>query len=166
VSEVAQHIDLLTGAWDKERFEAEFARVVSDAQRRREPLALVRIDVDNLQELNDLHGRDRMDGCLAWLAERIAAVADGRGPISRIGGDDFAVYFRECSLEDALRLSERLRRSVPTTLHASAFGDFRLTISVGVAVNKRGEPWGNLLEAAEQACLRAKQGGRDSVASR
>jgi diguanylate cyclase (GGDEF)-like protein len=166
MSQVARHIDLLTGAWDKERFEAEFARVVSDSQRRRLPLAVVRIDVDNMQELNDLHGRDRMDGCLAWLAERIAAVTDGRGPIARIGGDDFAVYLPGCSLEDALRLAERLRRSVPTTLHASAFGDFRLTVSVGVAVNKRGEPWGNLLDAAEQACLRAKQGGRDAVASR
>jgi PleD family two-component response regulator len=63
-------------------------------------------------------------------------------------------------------MAERLRRSVPTTLHASAFGDFRVTISVGVAVNRRGEPWGNLLDAAEQACVRAKQGGRDAVVSR
>jgi diguanylate cyclase (GGDEF)-like protein len=166
VSEVAQNIDLLTGAWNRERFEAEFARVVSDSQRRRLPLGLIRIDVDNLQELNDLHGKDRMDGCLAWLAERISAIVDGRGPISRIGGDDFAVFLTGCSLEDALRMAERLRRSVPTTLHASAFGDFRVTISVGVAVNRRGEPWGNLLDAAEQACVRAKQGGRDAVVSR
>jgi diguanylate cyclase (GGDEF)-like protein len=164
--EVARNVDLLTGAWNKERFESAFAEVCSRAQRDREPLALIRIDVDNMQEMNDMHGRDRMDGCLAWLAEKVSAIGDGRGPIGRLGGDDFALYMRNCSLEDALHLAERLRRAVPTTLHASAFGDFRLTVSVGVAVNKRGEPWGNLLEAAEQACIRAKQGGRDAVASR
>lgn len=165
-SEVALNIDLLTGAWNRERFESEFAPLVSEAQRHRKLLALVRIDVDNLQELNDIHGRDRMDGCLAWLAEKISAVCDGRGPIARLGGDDFAVYLKDCTLEEALRLSERIRRAVPMTLHASAFGDFRLTVSVGVAVNKRGEPWGNLLDAAEQACIRAKQGGRDAVVGR
>jgi diguanylate cyclase (GGDEF)-like protein len=160
------HIDLLTGAWDKEQFEARFARACSEAQRARESLALVRIDVDNMSELNDLHGRDKMDAALAWLAEKVSQLADGRGPIGRLGGDDFALFLRDCTLEEALRLAERIRRTVPTTLHASAFGDFRLTVSVGVAVNKRGEPWGNLLEAAEQACIRAKQGGRDAVVSR
>jgi diguanylate cyclase (GGDEF)-like protein len=165
-SEVARDIDLLTGAWNKDRFESEFARVVSDAQRHRRLLALVRIDVDNMQELNDTHGWDRMDGCLAWLAEKISSVCDGRGPIARLGDDDFAVYLKDCTLEEAQRLAERLRRAVPMTLHASAFGDFRLTVSVGVAANKRGEPWGNLLDAAEQACVRAKQGGRDVVVSR
>jgi diguanylate cyclase len=164
--EVASNIDLLTGAWNKERFEGEFARVVSEAQRHRRLLGLIRIDVDNLQELNDIHGRDRMDGCLAWLAEKISNVCDGRGPIARLGGDDFAVYIKDSTLEEAQRLAERLRRAVPMTLHASAFGDFRLTVSVGVAANKRGEPWGNFLEAAEQACVRAKQGGRDAVVSR
>jgi len=163
---VSKDVDLLTGAWSKQRFESEFAQVCSSAQRAREELALIRIDVDNMQELNDQHGRDRMDGCLAWLAERISAMGDGRGPIGRLGGDDFAVYLRDCSLEDAVRLAERIRRAIPATLHASAFGDFRVTVSVGVAVNKRGEPWGNLLDAAEQACIRAKQGGRDAVASR
>jgi len=166
VSDVASHVDLLTGAWDKSRFESEFARAVSGAQKRREPLALIRVDIDEMQELNDLHGRDRMDGCLAWLAERISTLSDGRGPIGRIGGDDFAVFLRDCTLDDALKLAERIRRTVPTTLHASAFGDFRLTVSVGVATHKRGEPWGNLLDAAEQACIRAKQGGRDAVVRR
>jgi PleD family two-component response regulator len=55
---------------------------------------------------------------------------------------------------------------VAATPHASRFGDYYLTVSVGVATLRRGEPWGNLIEAAERACLKAKQGGRDTVVSR
>ena len=41
-----------------------------------------------------------------------------------------------------------------------------LTVSVGVAGLKRNEPWGNLFEAAEDACRKAKQGGRDRTVHR
>src|ERR1019366_5228985 len=109
---VARQIDLLTGAWKRERFEAEFARVVSESQRARTPLSVILMDVDNLQELNDLHGRDAMDTCLGWLAAKISTLLDGAGPIGRIGGDDFAVYLR-CPIEQARRYALQLRQAVP-----------------------------------------------------
>jgi diguanylate cyclase len=164
--ELATQVDLLTGAWKRERFEEQLARAVTDARRSQRVLSMIYIDVDELQEHNDVHGRDSLDGALSWLAAKISQVIDGAGPIGRIGDDEFAVFLPNVSLEHALRLAERLRRTVPMTLHASAFGDYRLTVCVGVASLRRSEPWGNLAEAAEDACRRAKQGGRDGVARR
>lgn len=165
MSDFAPYLDLLTGAWNKERFESELARRVVAAQRAAAPLALLRIDIDNLEEHNELHGKASLDQAISWLAAKVAEVVDGQGPIGRVGGDDFAVLLA-CPLDAALRIAERLRRLVPRTLHSSAFGDYRLTVSVGVAMLRRGEPWGNLFDAAERACLNAKQGGRDMVALR
>jgi diguanylate cyclase (GGDEF)-like protein len=166
VSRVAPYIDLLTGAWKKDYFELRLARAVSQAQRSRLPLALVHLDVDELQEHNDLHGQPKLDQALGWLAAQLSAVVDGRGPIARLAGGAFAVYLRSCSRSSALHLAERIRGAVARAVHHSELGNYRLTISVGIATLRRGEPWGNFVEAAEEACRKAKQGGRDGVACR
>ncbi|HEX9508574.1 MAG TPA: GGDEF domain-containing protein [Myxococcales bacterium] len=166
MTDVAHYIDLLTGAWKKEYFELQLARAVARAQRLRDPLSLVLVDVDQLQEHNDVHGATQLDDSIGWLATKIAEVVDGRGPIGRSGGGSFGTYLPTFTEDRALRLAQRLRRTVAATPHASPFGDYHLTVSVGVATLRRGEPWGNLIEAAERACLKAKQGGRDTVVSR
>ncbi len=164
--ELAREVDLLTGAWKRERFEVELSKAVSETRKAQRPLALLWIDIDDLQEHNDLQGLETLDVALGWLAERLSDIIDGQGPICRVGGDEFGVFVRNCSAERALRLANRIRKTVPGTAHRSPTGEFRLTVSVGVAVLRRGEPWGNLVEAAQNACHRAKQGGRDAVVSR
>lgn len=166
MNELAPQIDLLTAAWKRRYFEVQLARSVSEAQRLRHQLALIHVDADDMQEHNDVHGQDAVDGAISWLAAKIGDIVDGRGPIGRLSGGAFATYLPSFTLDRAVRIAERIRRAVPQTAHASAFGDYRLTISVGVAALRRGEPWGNLLEAAEIACRKAKQGGRDGVVHR
>ncbi len=166
MSDVAAYTDLLTGAWKKEYFELQLARAVARAQRLRDSLSLVLVDVDQLQEHNDVHGANQLDDSIGWLATKISEVVDGKGPIGRLGGGSFAVYLPDFGQDRALRLAQRLRRAVASACHSSSFGEYRLTISLGVATLKRGEPWGNLIEAAERACLKAKQGGRDTVVLR
>lgn len=164
--EVALFLDLLTGAFRREHFEAELSRAVSASRKKMRPLSVLWIDVDDLTEHNDLHGRNATDTALGWLASKLGQTVDGRGPIGRVSGGAFAVFLDGVGPDEAVALSDRLRRTIPRTLHSSAFGDFRLTVSVGVAVLRSQEPWGNLLDAAEAACTRAKQGGRDAVVSR
>ena len=162
----APDTDLLTGAWTRQRFEAELARAVSQANRARSPLALLRVDVDDTQELNDLHGWEALDGALGRLAEVLSQVVDGRGQIARVGGDEFAVILPQCTREVAVRTANAVLDALRLKSHPCADGQFQLTASAGVATARPGEPWGNLVEAAESACVRAKQGGRNAVASR
>ncbi len=65
-----------------------------------------------------------------------------------------------------VRLAEGVRRRLAARRFHSETGDFQLTVSVGVAGLRPGEPYGNLLEAAEAACVQAKQAGRDRVVVR
>ena len=166
MTDVAPQVDLLTGAYQRGRFEDELSQAVSRAKRTGTPLSLLHVDIDELQEHNDLHGRDALDQAVSWLASKVSAVVDGRGPIGRIGGDELAVLMLGVGIEKAAELAETLRRLVPKTLHASSFGDYRLTVSVGVVAMRPEELSGNLLEAAEDACRRAKQGGRNAVCRR
>jgi diguanylate cyclase (GGDEF)-like protein len=164
--EFAPWVDLHTGAYVRTHFEGLLADAVRRAHRERTPLVLLRLDVDDLQEHNDLHGQGSLDTSLSWLAVKVSQVVNGRGPLGRLGGDDFVLLLAGVPLPDALRMAEEVRRAAARTLHASPFGDYRLTLSVGVAALRPSEPWGNLLDAAERALVRAKQAGRDTVALR
>jgi diguanylate cyclase (GGDEF)-like protein len=165
MTDFAPHIDLLTGAFKRGHFERLLTQLVSHTRKGGGVMSLIYFDVDECHELNDVHGRARVDAALAWVASMISQTLDGLGPIGRVGGDEFAVALK-VPVEHAMRLAQRLRQAVSRELHASAFGDFRLTVSAGVVALRPKELPGNLLEAGEEACTRAKQQGRDAVAMR
>lgn len=165
-AELAAGMDVATGALGKSAFEAELARAVSEARKHHEPLSLVYLDVDDFQEHFDRHGDESLQPVLGWLAEQVVEAFGGVGPIGRMGPDAFAALLPGVDRARAYRLAEVLRYRVGAAVHEAPSGPFVWTVSLGVAGLKRNEPWGNLLEAAESACQRAKQGGRDRTVHR
>lgn len=159
-------IDLLTGALGRRLFESELAQSVARARAASQPLALLYLDVDELLELNDLHGEERVNPALASLAELICEVSGGVGPLGRVAGGAFALILPRVGPSRALGVAEAIRLRASEVEHAAVEGSFHLTLSVGIAPLRPGEPWGNLLEAAEEACRRAKVAGRNRVAMR
>lgn len=153
-------IDAHTGAYLKGHFELLVEQHVRAAKKKRAPLTLLWVDVDELTEANDTSGREAVDAALAVLVQRLSEVLDGRGPIGRVRGGAFAALLPGLKLEGAMALAERVRAA-----QAAARAKPALRVSCGVAAYQPSEPWGNLLEAAEAACTRAKQSGRDAVAS-
>ena len=159
-------VDLLTGAYGRPTFERELARIVSSSRQDGTPLALLYVDVDDFQEHWDTKGQAAADGLLAELAGLIAQSTGGLGPLGRLDTDAFAALLPEVDLGRACQLAEGVRHRVGMHAFHDDGGFIHVTVSVGVAGLRQNEPWGNLLDAAEAACVRAKQGGRDRIARR
>jgi len=142
---------------------------------------LAMVDIDFFKKFNDRHGHDVGDQVLRMVAARLSAVRGG-GRAFRYGGEEFALLFPGCSVEETLPVLERLREDVelsefslrgrfrprkkptrPRTKKTAA-GKLRVTVSIGAA--ERGgalkEP-GQVLKAADQALYRAKKRGRNQV---
>jgi diguanylate cyclase (GGDEF)-like protein len=130
------------------------------AKKDRAPLCLLWVDVDEATEANDAHGREQVDLALAELAQRMSRVLDGKCPIGRMQGQAFAALLPGAQLPEAMRLAEALRAA-----QAAPGPGVALKVSCGVAAFNADQPFGNLLHAAESACTRAKQAGRDAVAT-
>jgi diguanylate cyclase (GGDEF)-like protein len=165
-ADLAVGVDVATGAFTRARFESELAKAVSECRRTHAPISVIYVDADDFTEHRDMHGEERATELLSWLAQRLSIVVDGRGPLGRVDEDAFAVCLPKIALTEACALGEKIRAHVSTTRHKGDSGAFRVTVSAGVAALRRNEPWGNLLEAAESACRKAKQGGRDRTARR
>ena len=77
-------------------------------------VVLLVADVDNLKPTNDTWGHAAGDLVLAATGRRLMAPVSGRVPlVGRIGGDEFAVLYRNPDPRDLHGLADRLGEPVP-----------------------------------------------------
>jgi len=154
--------DALTGLYNRRHFfelaQAEFER----ARRHHLALSVLMIDIDHFKHINDSCGHLTGDQTLQAVARLCQQMLREHDVLGRYGGEEFAVLLPETRLDGALDSAERLRTHVHQVRHELACLPFAPTISVGVANLSEDTPsLETLLDRADQALYRAKQGGRN-----
>lgn len=125
--------------------------------------ALLVGDIDRLRTVNQLMGMQAGDEVLVRVAETLVATAPG-ADIFRLGGDSFAVLIEDSTSEDALRIGRGLCEAVANLPLQWAERKLAVTASFGLVLFESGnEHPMELLRRAEDACLTAKQAGRNTV---
>ncbi len=149
--------DGLTGLANRRVFEDVLAREVARSRRTGEPLSLVVFDVDHFKRVNDTYGHQAGDDVLRRVAQVLAGAARDVDLVARYGGEEFTVILPDCSLDDAVRVAERMRSGLPVDPHLAG-----VTLSAGVAcmpINAGDEE--ALIAAADEAMYTSKRSGRD-----
>lgn len=145
--------------------------------------AVAMVDVDNFKRLNDSYGHDTGDQVLRMVAARLSKVSGG-GRTFRYGGEEFAILFPRMTVDDTLLFLEVTRQEIEDARFKLRAADrpkktpkepkrtgrrgkrISVTVSMGVAepTKKNWTPL-EVIEAADQALYRAKQGGRNRIES-
>ena len=128
------------------------------------PFCLVRIDLDCFKSVNDTAGHAAGDLLLVGVAGALSRVTRGADVAARIGGDEFALLLRACSIEDAIRACERVQERIADVRVSLTSGEIRTTASFGIAQAQHGEETAATLAAADAALYDAKHAGRDRIA--
>ncbi|WP_134724699.1 diguanylate cyclase [Paracoccus luteus] len=133
-------------------------------------VAVALMDIDRFKTVNDRHGHAAGDAVLAAVAERLRAELPAPGFVARMGGEEFLAVIPGADTDTAAELAQRMRRAVgqqAMPLPAlTGGGSLRITLSAGVAstVGKAvSTDAAELLERADKALRRAKDGGRDRL---
>jgi hypothetical protein len=79
--------DHLTGLANRALFRDALERALGRAERSREPLALIFIDIDRFKAINDTLGHATGDKVLRSVADRLGSVTRRGDTVGRIGGD-------------------------------------------------------------------------------
>jgi diguanylate cyclase (GGDEF)-like protein len=152
--------DPLTGVANRRALDERLEQAIDEAVDTGRDLAVLLCDVDNLKELNDEHGHEAGDACLARVAATLAFVVgdDPDALVARVGGDEFCVLMVGRTADDARKLGETVLGELVKGSGA------RLTVSCGVASLGLGaRRGGDLLRAADAAQYTAKRSGRSRV---
>jgi diguanylate cyclase (GGDEF)-like protein len=155
---------LNAGTWQREAT-AEFYRAV----RSDTPLALIMVDIDHFDSVNETAGLDAGDQVLQGIARTLTENLQGSGLVGRFGGEQFAILLPQTEETQARRIAERLRDHVagePIAIQDGSHAGFvfRLTISIGIAILDRSRrALAELIGAADGALSEAKATGRNKV---
>jgi len=160
----AEH-DTLTGLPNRRAFEAEFARLSAEAGASGKPLSLAFCDIDHFKQVNDSHGHDAGDRVLRLIAQVLARRSNDSCHVSRHGGEEFVLLFRDLTPGEAKVRLDAAREDLAdrSLLNRDTHQPFgRITFSAGVARVDADNPRA-ALKAADDALYRAKQAGRNRV---
>jgi two-component system cell cycle response regulator len=159
--------DPLTGLWNHGELLRILDRELSRANRARQSLSLLMVDLDHFKQVNDKYGHLVGDEVLAEVSRRLLASVRGYDVVGRCGGEEFIVVVPGVERSVATSLAERIVTHLRDRLFETSAGPVRVTTSVGVASSSSGRRLDamDLIRAADVALYRAKQNGRNRAES-
>ncbi|HVY79404.1 MAG TPA: DUF484 family protein [Steroidobacteraceae bacterium] len=163
--------DFLTGFHNRRYLNARLREELARAQRFRQPIACLMIDVDHFKRVNDQYGHLAGDTLLREAARRIDSQMRVSDIGARFGGDEFAIILPQGGLQDGERVAQRMLDAVRgTPLQIDAERAEQMSLSIGVAVAEPSPETRDfkliaerLMAEADAALYRAKTGGRGRV---
>jgi diguanylate cyclase (GGDEF)-like protein len=158
--------DPLTGLGNRRHFFRKAEELLALARRHERPCSLLMVDLDYFKRINDVYGHGGGDAALCAAGRCLEATLREIDVIARFGGEELAAFLPETDLVGGCAVAERFRAALEA-LHVEHEGaTIRVTASIGVASWHRSESGIQpALDRADAALYRAKQSGRNRVAS-
>lgn len=162
--------DGLTLVANRRMFDEVMEREWNRAMRHKQPVSLIMADIDMFKSYNDLYGHMAGDECLRKVAQAISDSAQrGSDLVARYGGEEFAVILPNTDEAAAREIAEKIRDAVEklNIPHDGNVMARHITISLGTStrVPPQTNDFIGLMQSADKALYRAKESGRNSVAS-
>jgi diguanylate cyclase (GGDEF)-like protein len=158
--------------------------------RLKPPYAVAVVDIDHFKSINDRYGHDTGDHVLRLVSSKLARVGGG-GEAFRVGGEEFTILFPNKNIAAVTDYLELLRLNIENSTFRVRSGQERrkdsrakdrrapskrktappartttvlsVTVSIGIAESRPKTTVEEVIEEADQALYRAKQGGRNRI---
>ena len=157
--------DPLTGLSNRSLFREQLEGALIEAERRRDYLAILYLDLDGFKAVNDCLGHEAGDLLLAAIARRLeSSIKFGEETIARLGGDKFCVLLEDVASADAaVSIAESVKEALKEAFTINDHLISSVTVSIGIAVKAPGESKKarQLLQEADAAMHVAKKKGKD-----
>lgn len=164
LAHLAQH-DPLTGLPNRLLFNDRAAHALSTAQASERGCALLLVDLDHFQGVNDSFGHGVGDLLLKAVVERLQNSLDASLTLARLGGDEFAVLMEgELNAAQAASLGQKLIDALRTAFVVDGHTLF-IGASIGISLFPGDALTAEqLLRNADSALFKAKSSGRANYA--
>ena len=158
--------DALTGISNRHHFGREAEAVLAICSRSGQDVGMVMFDLDNFKTINDRFGHATGDWVLQQVANACRALCRPNDLIGRVGGEEFAILLRGCSLDATMSVTQACCEAIAAIDSAPSGYVFPISASFGVAsATISGYDFASLLTSADHAMYSSKRGGRNRVSS-
>lgn len=158
--------DSLTGLCNRKGLFTAIEKAVSNEKQTKQGPCLMMIDVDHFKRVNDSYGHLLGDKVLQFVGKTLRQRIKGNDTAARYGGEEFCVLLPETALAGAQAVADDIRKVLERSRIKRLDNNQTIdgvTISIGVAQYRLGEPVEAFINRADGALYISKQEGRNRV---
>lgn len=156
--------DTLTGLYNRRSLLERLKHSIIHANRRKEGLALMFLDLDKFKEINDTYGHEAGDELLKHIANHLTGIVRESDMVARLGGDEFVILLEGFpNTSDVVKIAKKIVQinSEPLLINAQ---QIKTSITIGISFYPQdGKTAEDLLKNADVAMYHAKQKERGSI---
>lgn len=162
IKHMATH-DALTGLPNRRLFNERITLEMAHAERDKEMLSVMLLDLDGFKEVNDTFGHSTGDRILTEIGQRLEGVLRKSDTVARMGGDEFLLIIPQMQrVEDASITADRILEAIRAPFEMEG-KTISLSFSIGIAIYPtHGEDVDSLTKHADRAMYVAKDKGGDT----
>ena len=156
--EVSAEMDSLTGLYNRAALRKQIEKCETGG-------CFAMIDVDNFKGVNDTYGHSIGDKILQYVAGTLKVIYPETAVISRMGGDEFAVYIAGAESDETIITStERLYEHLKANPYKLSGGrELSVHLSIGIASSEEsGNEFEALYNSADKALYVSKEKGKNT----
>jgi diguanylate cyclase (GGDEF)-like protein len=161
--QIAAEHDPLTGLINRRAFLPILKKEHLRAMQTGKIYTLALLDLDHFKAINDRHGHHSGDKVLIAITEIMNENCRSSDSIVRMGGEEFAILFPNCTIDEAFLPLERIRANLANQPIEVSNELVYVTTSIGVASFHPDESEFELMTRADKALYAAKSAGRNLV---
>lgn len=152
--------DPLTDLANQSLFYDRLTHAISRAERNKQELAVLYLDIDQFKEINAEHGHDFGDQVILALADRMKNSVRASDTVARLGADEFAIILENIHTdEDIAKVSQKILAMAAEEFQLQGLST-RATLSCGISrYPKNGKAPNSLIRQADIAMTDAKKNG-------
>lgn len=157
------YYDLLTGLPNRVLYNDRLLLALVHAQRTREMVAVLFLDLDRFKDINDTLGHSMGDQMLKVIAGRLSDSLRKEDTVTRQGGDEFTLLLPGVErVESVVGIAKKILGTIKKPLMLGSH-EVNITASIGIAIYPAdGEDAETLLKNADTAMYYAKEQGRNN----
>jgi len=161
--QIMSRLDPLTGALSRSAVLDELDLAMYRSQREEKILTILFIDIDDLKQVNECHGRSAGDKVLQETVRRISGCLRRTDHFGRYGGDEFLVILLGRNDSTAMKICHRIQQVVSEKEIELPDGTIPVTASQSLAAWDGAADIDKFIASAEQTLLTTGAHGRNRV---
>ncbi len=155
--------DELTGLYNRRYFMDQLAQQKALSERDGSDFVVCYFDLDHFKQINDTFGHHTGDIVLKKFSQILSTSIREIDYAARFGGEEFVCLLVNTDIENAIKITERIRESLENYNFSDIAPALHATVSIGISNFKQFNTIQETLMNADNRMYRAKQLGRNKV---
>jgi|LGOV01.1.fsa_nt_gb diguanylate cyclase (GGDEF)-like protein len=155
--------DNMTNIYTRLYFVESVNKLLNFDDKQHNDAFLLVLDIDFFKKVNDAYGHSTGDDVLIAAVKIMTQAIRQDDLIGRIGGEEFAIFLSDTSLEKVLEIAERIRKNIEKHHFDIGKETIKISISIGIAIVDSNSNYDDLFIKADKALYQAKESGRNKI---